>query len=186
MKFLLRNTLIILISWCILSSLKTFATTTPLWWTILNNLKNEWRTDDEIRKEIEDLWYNADEYLWTKKTNKNNANQTLQTTEAWRKIINNLRDKWLTDNEIKKAIEDLWYDASWYFWDNNWSQTNNLSIKISNKNPDTNERIKLIINIDKKYTWKVYFSKLQYYNTSSEKRTNIDITSDKYVSDHHL
>ena len=183
-RFSPKSIIIIVFFLCLTVSIRTFANTTPLWWTILNNLRNEWWTDDEIRNEIEKLWYDASEYLWNSKTNKNNSNnQTLKTTETWRKIINNLRNKWMSDYEIGKAIEDLWYDASWYLW-NNWNRTNNISIKISNKNPDINERIKLVIDIDETYTWKVYFSKLQYYNTSTEKRTNIDLTSNKYISDY--
>ncbi len=182
-KFLLNNILIILITLILVTSAKTFATTTPLWRTILNNLRNEWRTDDEIREKIENLWYDASDYLWKKETNNNTTNTKLKTTETWRKIINNLREKWRTDKEIREKIEDLWYDANWYFWDNK-SQSNNLTIKASNKSPETNERIKLIINIDEKYTWKVYFPKIQYYNTSSEKRINIDISSDRYISNY--
>ena len=183
-RFLKKNIIYLVIFLCLTASIKTFANTTPLWWTILNSLRNEWRTDNEIRNEIEKLWYNADEYLWSNWTNNNSSNSnTLKTTESWRRIINSLRDKWLTDYEIGKAIENLWYDASWYLW-NNWNRTNNMSIKISNKNPDINERIKLVIDIDEKYTWKLYFSKLQYYNTSTEKRTNIDLTSNKYISDY--
>lgn len=182
-KFLLNNILIILITLILVTSAKTFATTTPLWRTILNNLRNEWRTDDEIREKIEDLWYDASDYLWNKETNKNTSNTKLKTTETWRKIINNLREKWRTDKEIREKIEDLWYDASWYFWDKK-TQSNNLKIKTSNKNPETNERIKLIIDINQKYTWKVYFPKIGYYNTSSEKRINIDISSDRYISNY--
>ena len=187
MRIFLKNTLIILTSLSLVSSFETFASTTPLWWTILNNLRNEWRTDDEIRKEIEDLWYDANEYLWKRESNINNSSsqsKKLETTEAWRKIINNLRSKGRTDNEIRKEIEKLWYDASWYFWNNSTYKDNNLTIKISNKSPSTDERIKLIIDIDKKYTWKITFSKLQYYNQTSEKRINIDPSSDKYISDY--
>lgn len=183
-KHLIKNLSIILISFCLITSTKAFATTTPLWRQILNNLRNEWWTDDEIREKIEDLWYDASEYLWKKENNNDSNNKaTLKTTESWRKIINNLREKWRTDDEIRKKIEDLWYDASWYFW-KKWNQTNNLSINISNKNPEINERIKLVIDINKEYTWKVYFPKLEYYNTASEKRINIDITSSKYISDY--
>lgn len=186
-KFLLNNIIIILITLILVTPAKTFATTTPLWRTILNNLRNEWRTDDEIREKIENLWYDASEYLWKRESNINNSSsqtKKLETTEAWRKIINNLRNKGRTDNEIRKEIEKLWYDASWYFWNNSTYKDNNLTIKISNKSPSTDERIKLTIDIDKKYTWKITFSKLQYYNQTSEKRINIDSSSDKYISDY--
>ena len=185
--WLLKSLAIALFSSCFIISTKTIAATTPLWQEILNNLRKEWRSDEKIRSKIEDLWYNADEYLWKKDTSIS-KNLTLKVTETWQKIIDSLRDKWLTDNEIWKEIEKLWYDASEYLWKNTTitlkNYSNDLSLKISNKNPQTNERIKLIINIDEKYTWKVYFPKLQYYNDSSEKRTNIDTTSTKYISDY--
>ena len=163
------------------------ATTTPLWWTILNNLKEEWRTDNEIRDEIENLWYNADEYLWKKETN--NIYQDIQNnksswTTTWQKIINILRDKWLTDKEIRESLESLWYDSNEYFWDNNQDSNNNLFIKISNKTPNTDDRIKLIISINENYNWNVYFTKLQYYDNSSENRINIDTESNRYISDY--
>ena len=62
------------------------------------------------------------------------------------------------------------------------SNSSDLSLKVSNKTPDIDERVKLTINVNEKYTWKVYFPKMQYYNGS--KRTTINNTSSSYVSDY--
>ena len=69
-------------------------------------------------------------------------------------------------------------------WNENTTTTSNSSdlyLKVSNKNPDIDERVKLTINVNEKYTWKILFPKLQYYNGS--KRVNIYNTSSSYISD---
>lgn len=43
---------------------------------------------------------------------------TFATTERWREIVDQLKDDWRPDWEIKVAIEDLWYNASEYLWKN--------------------------------------------------------------------
>jgi peptidoglycan hydrolase CwlO-like protein len=62
--------------------------------------------------------------------------------------------------------------------------TNNLKLSLWNDSPKTNERIKLIVKINEKYTGKVTFPKLQYYSPDSEKWIDIPVTSKNYVSDY--
>lgn len=58
---------------------------------------------------MNDLWYNADEYLWK------SSSTSWKTTALWRSILNQYRADWRTDEEIKEALEDLWLDTSGYF-----------------------------------------------------------------------
>jgi len=95
----------------------TYASTTQQWRKILNEFRNKWRTDEEIKQAIEDLWYDSSDYF----PNTNNT-KTSGTTQEWRKILNQLRNQWWTDDEIKYAIEDLWYDYSAYF--PSWNSSN--------------------------------------------------------------
>jgi len=105
-----------IILWIFFSS--TFAATTERWQKIYEQLKDDWWTNDEIRYVLEDLWYNANEYIWSsRRSNSNNWG----TTQLWREILENLRRKWWTDKEIKDAIEDMGYDSSAYFPSNSTS-----------------------------------------------------------------
>ena len=76
----------------------------------------------------------------------------------------------------------------WWGWSSSSSSSsssnysNDLSLRVTNKNPDIDERVKLTINVNEKYTGKVKFPKLQYYNGS--RRINIYNTSSSYVSDY--
>lgn len=105
----------------------TFAATSQRWRDILEQLEDDWRTDDEIRQAMKDLWYNPVDYLWVQtnpkltvvngnSTSNNTTNSTSNwTSKLWRDILNQFRKDWRTDEEIKEAIEDLWYDSSAYF-----------------------------------------------------------------------
>lgn len=116
----------------------TFAATSQKWRDILEQLEDDWRTDDEIRQAMKDLWYNPVDYLWVQtnpkltvvnwnSSNSNTNNYSNGTTsKLWRDILNQLKREWRTDDEIKKAIEDLWYDSSAYFPSRN-STTSNSS-----------------------------------------------------------
>ena len=64
-------------------------------------------------------------------------------------------------------------------------KANDLSIKVNNTNPDTNQRVWITINVDDTYRWKIYFSKIQYRNSSSGKWINDSITSSTYISDYY-
>lgn len=99
----------LLINFCLFFSL-SFAATCQ---SMVNQLKNQWRTDKEIRQAIEDQWCDADRYLWTDTSSKNT--NSAWTTQQWRDVLNQLRKEWWTDDEIIKKMNDLWLDASSYF-----------------------------------------------------------------------
>lgn len=106
----------------------TFAVTTEKWRDIIDQLRDDWRPDWEIKPAIEDLWYNAEEYLWKIKSdiivirwNETNYNTS---TKIWEKVLQWLKDEWRTDEEIIEALEDLWYDPDIYikwYWNHSWS-----------------------------------------------------------------
>lgn len=50
--------------------------TSPLWRNIISKLKNDWRTDTEIKDAIEDLWYDSSAYF---PSTNNNTSYTSQT-----------------------------------------------------------------------------------------------------------
>jgi len=121
----LKSIFSLLLLWNLFSI--AFAATTQKWREIVDLLKDDWRTEPEIRQAITDLWYNANEYLWVN-TNSNikvitntSSNTNSSTSSVWRNIINNLRKDWRTDEEIKESIRELWYDPSAYFPSNNTS-----------------------------------------------------------------
>ena len=74
----------------------------------------------------------------------------------------------------------------WWGWGGWWwssvrsSSTSSLSVSVLNKEPYTSERIGIEINEDKKYTWKVDFTKIQY--NSNWNWVDFSLTSNKYVS----
>ena len=47
--------------WCLYSV--SFAATTQEWWDILNQLRNLWREDNEIKVMMEDLWLDTNSYF---------------------------------------------------------------------------------------------------------------------------
>ena len=73
-------------------------------------------------------------------------------------------------------------DSTWQGWITVVDNSSDLSLKVSNKYPDVDEWVRLTINVNEKYTWKIEFSKLQYYN--GVKRTTISNTSSSYISDY--
>lgn len=101
------------------------ASTTQKWRDILDQLKNDWRTNKEIRIAMNDLWYDVDEYLWK------SSSTAWKTTAQWRKILDQYKKDWWTDDEIKQAFEDLWLDTSGYFPEKNDTLSSNSAIYIS-------------------------------------------------------
>lgn len=101
-----------ILMWCLFSV--SFAFTTQQWQDLVNQLKDEWRTNEEIRVMINDIWLNANNYL-----------PQSSTTQKWREIIDELKKNWWTEKEIKKQMEKMWVDVSWYFWDS--ASTNSSS-----------------------------------------------------------
>lgn len=57
--------------WCLYSA--TFAATTQEWWDILNQLRNLWRADNEIKVMMEDLWLDANSYFSNSKNSSSNS-----------------------------------------------------------------------------------------------------------------
>lgn len=102
------------------------------------------------------------------------------TTKKWREIVNQLEDDWRPDNEIKVAIEDLWYIAEDYLWKNinskltvfrdsdSWIKSSSLSaqwqsiLKQLIENWRTDEEIKQAIK-DLGYDPNLYFSNWSAY-----------------------
>ena len=79
------------------------------------------------------------------------------------------------------------YRPSWWGWGwwGGWSSSssnNNLSVSVLNKEPETDERINVEVDVDKKYTWKVNFTKIQY--NSDWEWIDFPVSSSKYVSDY--
>ncbi len=101
---------------------------TQLWRNILNQLRNDGRTDEEIKTVIEDLWYNADDYFPNLASNKKqNTSTQHNTTQEWRNILDQLRKEWRTDDEIKSKMKEAWIDTSWYFPDSSWNSKSSSS-----------------------------------------------------------
>ena len=48
----------------LLSYSTVFSAPTTKWTEIFNQLKDDWRTDIEIKAAMEDLWYKSEDYLW--------------------------------------------------------------------------------------------------------------------------
>jgi len=77
------------------------------------------------------------------------------------------------------------HSSGWWGWSSSKSHpTNDLSVSVTNDEPTTNERIEVVVDINDKYTWKVDFTKMQYYSFDEEKRIDIPVTSKNYVSDY--
>ncbi len=97
----------------------SFSATTQKWLDILQQLENDWRTEDEIRVAMKDLWYNANEYLW-ESSNSNikviiaDTTSADNTTKNWADIIEQLKKDWRTDKEIEESIEDLLLNTNLY------------------------------------------------------------------------
>lgn len=77
------------------------------------------------------------------------------------------------------------HSSGWWGWSSSKSHpTNDLSVSVTNDEPTTNERIEVVVDISDKYTWKVDFTKMQYYSFDEEKRIDIPVTSKNYVTDY--
>lgn len=120
-SFLIKSILSFLLIWCLFSV--GFSATTQKWLDILQQLEDDGRTNDEIRVAMEDLWYNANEYLWTWESSLKVIIADSNTKSTWWDIIDQLEKDWRTDTEIKQAIEDLLTNSSLYISTNNLNST---------------------------------------------------------------
>ena len=77
-----------------------------------------------------------------------------------------------------------WGGGGWGGSSSKSHHTNDLSVSVTNDEPTTNERVEVVVDISDKYTWKVDFTKMQYYSFDEEKRIDIPVTSKNYVSDY--
>lgn len=107
------------ILWSLIVSV-VFATTQK-WREIIGQLRDDWWPDEEIKVVMEDLWYKAEEYLWDNIDSNINVIRKSSDSDndlisvAWQNILKELVEKWRSDEEIIKAIENMWYDPSVYF-----------------------------------------------------------------------
>lgn len=120
-NILIKSILSCLLIWCLFSV--SFSATTQKWRDIFNQLEDDWRTDDETRVAMKDLWYNANEYLWTWESNLKVIVADSNTKSTWWDIIDQLEKDWRTDEEIKQAIEDLLTNSRLYISTNNLNST---------------------------------------------------------------
>ena len=134
----LKVSLSSLLIWC-LFSISLAATTSQQWRNILNQLRKEWRTDEEIKITMEDLWLDTSWYFPKNNTTTNSSNNSStvkynnnqNTSQQWRNTLNELKKEWRTDEEIKTIMEDLWLDTSWYFPNSNNKSSNTETVYTS-------------------------------------------------------
>ena len=148
-----------LLIWCLFSV--SYAITTQEWRDLVDQLKDEWRTNEEIRVMLNEIWLNADNYI-SKSTS---SSQTWQTTQKWREIIEQLKKNWRTEKEIEKKMINMWVDVSWYFWNSSSSSS------LSNSETRYTSRNCKVYNIE-------YISNLWVYTSSNFKRKEYFINSD--------
>lgn len=120
-RFITKGLFSLLIVWSLFSV--CLAKTTQEWRDIFDQLRDDLRTDAEIKQVMNDLWYNANEYLW--KTSNSKTTTSNWTTQLWRDILNKYKQNWWSDDEIKQALEDAWLDTSGYFPENNATNYSN-------------------------------------------------------------
>lgn len=159
----------------------TFAVTTEKWRDIVDQLRDDWRPNWEIKPAIEDLWYNSAEYLWKninsniKVISGNGSNSTNlagKTSKLWREILNQYRKDWRTDNEIKEALEDLWLDTSGYF-----PEKATTSITSSNTTSNSTDWPRYISRSCKPYTIQ-YLQSLNVYTSPDLNKREYFINTD--------
>lgn len=145
--------------------------TSQQWRNILNELRKEWRQDEEIKTMMKDLWLDTSGYFpnssilsWTTYTNNINYN-TKNTSQQWRNTLNELRKEWRQDEEIKTMMKDLWLDTSGYFpdsssyiWNTEWTYTSR-SCKVYNIEYISNLWAYTSPNLNKKE----YFVSIDYF-----------------------
>ena len=159
-------------NWWTVSKTYTVTFNTNWWSYIANQTVNNWSTvirpTDPTKTNYKFAWWYSDSYFSNSYNFSSPVTQNI-TLHAKR-----------TENSVTESSG--WW-TSWWWSSGWWSVASNLSLSISNNNPDADEWVKLNIDVNSKYTWKITFDKIQYYNTSTNKRTTISISS-SYISDY--
>ena len=158
----------------------------PVSWSTVNSsnvtFKWDWYSDVITRYEyslISSWWYN---YNWFTTVDSFTRNDLVNWDYT---LVVRLASgaNFVAEDTIHFTV-DIPKKTSWGGW---WSSskshpTNDLSVSIANESPNTNERIEVKVDVKDKYTWKVDFSKMQYY--SGWEWIDIPVTSKNYVSDY--
>lgn len=129
--------------WILIS---TAYATTQQWRDIVNQLRDDWWSDKEIRTVMENLWYDANDYLWRNLTSK------------WQELYKQLKDQWRKEERIEQTMESLWY------YTNSWNDS------IETISSYTSRSCK-VYNIE-------YISNLGVYTSSDLKNKEYFINSD--------
>ena len=158
----------------------------PVSWSTVNSsnltFKWDWYSDVITRYEyllISSWWYN---YNWFTTVDSFTRNDLVNWDYT---LVVRLASgaNFVAEDTIHFTV-DIPKKTSWGGW---WSSskshpTNDLSVSIANESPNTNERIEVKVGVDNKYTWKVDFTKMQYY--TGWEWVDIPVTSKNYVSDY--
>lgn len=96
---------------------------------------------------------------------------------------------YITINDDFSTIEGFYDFGNWSWWntsdyDYDDYENNELEISANNRNPYTSEYIKLTIDTDDDYAWRISFYKVQYKSTSSSSWIDISRTSSTYFSNY--
>ena len=164
----------------------TLKIVSPVSWSTVNSsnvtFKWDWYSDVITRYEyslISSWWYN---YNWFTTVDSFTRNDLVNWDYT---LVVRLASgaNFVAEDTIHFTV-DIPKKTSWGGW---WSSskshpTNDLSVSIANESPNTNERIEVKVDVKDKYTWKVDFSKMQYY--SGWEWIDIPVTSKNYVSDY--
>ena len=137
-------------------------------------------------------WYeykltkSGDTQTWTNTFTTNNSFST--NLSNWEYTLNVRISSWwqlVAHDSTNFTVAIKKSSGGWGGWSSsNSHRTNDLSVSITNKEPTTNEWVEVIVDINDKYSWKVDFTKMQYYSPDEEKRIDIPVTSKNYVSDY--
>ena len=112
----------------------------------------------------------------------------MRESDNWKVTLTNLV-QFKKSGYYRIYVEDINWNEKYISFtvdseDDTSSENKYLDVSISPSSPDTNEWIKLNIETDDDYTWKISFSKFQYRSSSSSSWSNISRTSSTYVSDY--
>lgn len=171
-----------------------------------NNIKyysdvwNKWIT---IPKHTNEYISDYSEYLWLWYTMTDADNWIksfpgfIKFKKAGKYIIY-AEDKYWISDFIQFEVKDFNSNSNWNSNSSNLSSSSSsstsssyseyirsdLTLFVNNNKPSVNEYIDLVVNTNSRYTDKIYFTKVQYYQNESGKRMNISKTSSTYIADY--